>query len=123
MEPPPADVDWRTILRHEFEAGEASFLIQLRCDLQWDKVAFGRLSAAMLEACRAGAQDDRLERWLAEGFWYLQTFVRDWSGHPHFPRPHPAAYYDRALTKLDDLAFWFFTGKSPYEGQTGFEPL
>ena len=108
-------------LRHEFEAGDGSFLIQLRFDLTWDKQAFATLTDAMRDCCEMQAESDRINRWLAEGFWYLQRFVRDWTQHPQFPRPYPADYYERAYGQLDDLAEWFFTGISPYNGSGGPE--
>ncbi len=105
--------DYRTVLRHEFGAEEGSFLLQLRVHLEWDRDAFDRLLAAMETCCRDHAGEEKLDRWLAEGFWYLTSFVRDWTTHPQFPRPFPEEYYDAAYQRLDELAEWFFTGESP----------
>ena len=71
------------VLHQEFlEVGEDSFCLQLRINLEWDKKAFSRLTAAMLVCCRAKAKDEMLPRWLAEGFWYVPQFVRNWTTHP-----------------------------------------
>ncbi len=102
------------ILRHEFEAGEGSFLIRLRCDLVWDRAAFTRLERAMRAVCERHQDADLLERRLAEGFYELSTWVRDWSTHPNFPRPAPESYHSACLERLEDLADWFFRGESPY---------
>ncbi len=39
--------NYLTVLRNEFEAGDDSFLIQLRPHLVWDKKSFSRLIAVM----------------------------------------------------------------------------
>lgn len=115
--------DYLKILRHEFTAEDHSFLIKLRIDLIWDHDAFLSLTEAMRACCEKHSKTDTLERWLAEGFWYVQRFVRDWTQHPQFPRPYPADYYERAYRRLDDLAEWFFTGSRPAEPGTGFERI
>jgi hypothetical protein len=111
------------VLRQEFDAEDGSFLIQLRCDLVWDKTAFSRLVDVMHSYVSQTCDEPRVERWIANGFWYLETFVRDWTQHPSFPRVYAAEYYESAYQRLHDLAYWLFDGKSPYIGGTGFEPL
>lgn len=103
------------MLRREFEAGDGSFLIGLRAGLEWDRAAFSRLEQAMRRACEQTQDQDRLERWMAEGFYYLSRFVRDFTSHPDFPRPKPAQYHQECLQRLDDLADWFFQGHHNYE--------
>lgn len=103
------------VLRREFAGEDGSFLIQLRCNMNWDKESFSRLVDAMEACCKACERQQSLERWTAEGFWYLSWFVKQWTEHPNFPRPQPARYYEDALTRLDDLAFWFFMGCNPRE--------
>ena len=111
------------VLRREFEAEEGSFLLRLRSELEWDKGAFSALVLAM-EGCAAeSAGRPSIERWVAEGFWYLDWFVREWSSHPNFPRPHGEAYYEAAYGRLHDLAWWLFMGESPYEGKGPLAPL
>ena len=60
---------------------------------------------------------------MANGFWYVPSFVREWTTHPNFPRVHSTEYYQKAYERLDDLAYWFFYGESPYLNGTGFEPM
>ena len=112
--------EYEPILRHEFDAADGSFLLQLRCDLTWDRAAFSRLVLAMEQCAAAHSGRDAIERWVAEGFWYLEQFTPDWSTHPNFPRPHGDQYYEAAYQRLRDLSYWLFVGDSPYQGN---EPL
>lgn len=93
-------------LRHEFEDG--AFLLQLRCDLRWDRDAFRRLVEAMEDYLQSEHDPDMIPRWIAFGFWHLDWFVKQWSSHPHFPREHPQAYYEAAWEHLNGLAFQLF---------------
>jgi hypothetical protein len=70
----------------------------------------------MESCCRGTADDDVLDRWVANGFWYLSWFVKQWTTHSGFPRRHPKEYYDEAYRLLDDLAYWYFMGESPSPG-------
>ena len=106
----------RTILRQEFDAEGGSFLLQLRCELTWDQVAFERLAGAMEACCIALEQTETVERWLANGFWFIPSFIRVWASHENFPRPLGSAYYEEAFQRLDDLAYWFFFGENPRLG-------
>src|SRR5262249_57673260 len=115
--------DYERIVRREFNAEEGSFLLQLRCNYVWDKAAFSRLIIAMEKCAVAHEGRDVIARWIAEGFWYLETFVPDHSGHPAFPRPHGDEYYESAYERLHDLSYWLFVGESVYEGGGALEPL
>src|SRR5579872_1860937 len=115
--------DDRATLRQEFNGEDDSFLIKLRPGLDWDKEAFSRLITAMEQCCRQYAQNDRVERWLAHGFWYVPDFVRSWTSHPNFPHQYPQEYYDQAYAQLEDLAYWFFVGESPSIGDAAVDPL
>jgi hypothetical protein len=133
--------EWYGTLQHEFNAHEGSFLLQLRTELVWDKVAFSRLTAAMLECCKAydisadppsthwpGSPyyEASIPRWLAEGFWYLSSFVRDHTSHPAWREKiaREPDYYDQAYERLADLAYWFFTGQSLYlDGDKSYVPM
>lgn len=111
------------VLRNEFEAGDGSFLITIRPNMIWDVQAFDRLSKAMEDYCRAHDGSQTLERWVAEGFWYVPGFVRNWTTHPEFPRPLAAICYDIAYRRLDDLADWYFLGSNPYPDRHVWEPI
>ncbi|HET6384326.1 MAG TPA: hypothetical protein VFJ58_13110 [Armatimonadota bacterium] len=116
-------IDYLRVLRNEFEAAEGSFLIRIRTDLNWERESFTRLITSMQRCCEEYSDSETLDRWMAEGFWYVPSFVRDWTTHPNFPRIHEPEYYQRAYQRLDDLSYWFFLGESPRLKGTGFEPL
>jgi len=99
--------DYLEVLRKEFDAEEGTFLLQIRCDLEWDKEAFTRLVAAMHTYCEHDRENEMLERWVANGFWFVSTFVRTWTTHPNFPQVHSKDYYDRCYGRLEDLAFLY----------------
>jgi hypothetical protein len=115
--------EWEPILRREFTGHDASFLLRLRCEFSWDKAAFSRLVAAMEDCAVAHQERDVIERWVAEGFWYLERFAPEWSSHPNFPRPHEEEYYKRAYERLHDLSYWLFVGESPYQGNGPLKPI
>lgn len=68
----------------------------------------------MRRVCAAFEERDDLPRWLIEGFWYCSDGVRDWTGHPNFPRPSPDDYYAKAIERFSDLQYWFVMGESIY---------
>ena len=104
--------------KDELNAEVGSFLLELRCNLVWDKAAFARLIRTMQDYVEQTGTSETVERWTAEGFWYLDHFVQDWSSHPSFPRTHEQHYYDAAYRRLHDLAYWLFVGESPYNDGT-----
>jgi hypothetical protein len=112
---PDAPGSARDILRREFHAEEGSFLIQARVRLEWDWDAFRRLTGAMYDVAEEVKGRPSIETWIAEGFWFCDTWIRDHTSHPNFPRPPEEAYRD-ALALLGQLASFLFTGQSPYKG-------
>ncbi len=124
--------DYLAILRYEFSAQEGSFLLQLRCDMHWDKTAFDRVTQAMRRCCQhyqkapapsqeqdLPAEEMLLPRWLAEGFWYMATFVRGHTSHPAWEQTIAAepAYFKKAYHRLEMLAAWFFDGECPWRNE------
>ena len=107
----------REILRREFDAEEGSFLLQARVQLKWDWDAFRRLTSAMYDVADEVRKKPEIETWIAEGFWYCDTFIRDWTSHPNFPRPPEDAYRD-AIELVHYLALLLFSGESPYKDDT-----
>ncbi|MFD8676523.1 hypothetical protein ACFV1A_26015 [Streptomyces seoulensis] len=102
------------VLRQEFDAEDGSFLLRLRGDLAWDRSAFTRLERAMRAACEQSQGDEKLDRWLAEGFYEVATWVPAWTSHANFPRPTPETYYEDCIERISDLAGWFFRGWHGY---------
>ncbi|MFE2019385.1 hypothetical protein ACFW9O_15280 [Streptomyces sp. NPDC059499] len=101
-------------LGHEFRSEPGSFLLGLRSDLAWNRVAFSELDRAMRTVCEAVQGTEELPRWLAEGFYHVATDVPSWTAHPDFPRPEPADCYAACNERLTDLADWFFRGEHFY---------
>jgi hypothetical protein len=60
-----------------------------------------------------------IETWIAQGFWFCDTWIRAHTSHPNFPRPPGEAYQD-ALGLLHDLACFLFTGLNPYNDARAF---
>ena len=111
---PDAPGSPRDILRREFYAEEGSFLVQARVRLEWDWVAFRRLTSAMYDVADEVKGQPSIETWIAQGFWFCDTWIRDWTSHPNFPRPPEEAHRD-ALALLNQLAGFLFMGQSPYQ--------
>jgi len=107
----------REILRREFDAEEGSFILQVRVGLKWDWEAFRRLASAMYDVADEARGQPSIETWIAQGFWFCDTWIRDHTSHPNFPRPPEKAYRD-ALALLDELAYFLFMGQSPCRGDT-----
>jgi hypothetical protein len=51
--------------------------------------------------------------WTANGFWFCDTWIKEWTSHPNFPRPPEDAYRD-AIELIHDLSYFLFYGESPY---------
>lgn len=131
--------EWYGVLQREFAAKKGSFLLQLRSDLVWDKTAFSRLTAAMLDCCKAYDMSHQspdawvadyhqrsVPRWLAEGFWYASTFVKGHTSHPAWREKivREPDYYDQAYERLFWLAEWFFTGQHSFRNpDVEFAPM
>ena len=109
---PSTEDDWLEILQREFQADEGSFLSIAQVERRWDKVAFRELIEAMRDCCVRCAEDQRLDRWMAHGFFYVPAFIRAWTQQPEFERPSDE-YWQRAVDLLEVLSHWFFWGEPP----------
>jgi hypothetical protein len=101
------------VLKNEFSAEENSFLFEFRCNLIWNQQSFVHLVSAMYECCEKQKTNKVVEKWIAEGFWYCSSFIKDWSTHSNFPKIYSSEYYEKSYNLLNDLAFYFFTGNHP----------
>jgi len=101
-------------LRGQFDGDDGSFLLRARCELTWDWDAFRALTAAMYDVADDARGKDAIETWVAHGFWFCDTWIREWTSHPSFPRPDKEAY-DAAIELIHDLSYFLFVGESPYE--------
>ncbi|MCJ8314224.1 MAG: hypothetical protein HRU38_18905 [Saccharospirillaceae bacterium] len=104
-------------LRSEFEAGENSFLIKLRCELSWDWDAFYKCSSLMFDVAIIENKKQSVDMWVAQGFWFMDTWVKDWTSHEKFERPE-SERYEKAILMLSELAYLLFNGESQYSDDT-----
>lgn len=102
-------------LHAAFAGEDGSFLGQLRGKMVWDQAAFDSLVRDMRDICELRTEAEMLERWLADGFWYLPHFVQTWTAHPDFPKDRIPMEARLANGLLEDLAHWFFTDDCPWE--------
>jgi hypothetical protein len=105
-------MDARESLRRNFDGDPGSFLLRARCDLTWDRDAFHELTRSMFAIASETRESGTLERWVAEGFWFCDTWIASWTSHPSFTRP---PQHEEALELIHDLAYYYFVGESPYE--------
>lgn len=98
-------------LRHEYDAEAGTFLHLGRIERTWDRDAFNRLQRTMPEVCEELTGQDRIDRWIADAFWYIEGFVRE---DQSFTRPEPPEYFAEANRKMFDLSAWLFNGQCPY---------
>ena len=105
--------DWRPILKSQFDGEDGSFLLQLRCDNTWDRIAFDRLIAAMKSCCISSAGAEVLDRWVADGFWDTESIVRDWLSDSSSNANHSPEYFRAALELLHELSYWYFRDELP----------
>lgn len=104
-------------LRREFDAEESTFLHTVRCKILWDPEAFRSLTAAMYDVAAEVHGNPTIEKWIAEGFWFCDTWIREWTSHPNFPRACDREY-EASLELIHDLAWFLFMGESPYQDDT-----
>jgi hypothetical protein len=108
---------WRDVLQYEFLYSELdtrdAFLIKLRVDLVWDETSFARLERAMTACCEALRGDTRIDRWIAEGFWYIGSFVERWTSHESWRADPARPVIDAGCARLFELCDWFFTDNEP----------
>jgi hypothetical protein len=110
--------DYLDILRHEFYGEEGSFLRTLRERDVWDRDAFLRVTSAMESYCRDHANEDfeeRVEHWIASGFWFIADFVRVYTNSEKSQELIPGVDYRQSNDRLYELSYWFFTRDKLYQ--------
>lgn len=102
-------------LNQAFTGFDESFLSEFRHEFIWNQAKFNQLIRDMQQICENRSGQELIERWLADGFWYLPNFVKSWSAHPEFPKANLPANFQLMCELLEDLAHWFFTDDCPWE--------
>jgi hypothetical protein len=114
---------YRDILKKEFSAQDGSFLLRLHVWNDWDRHAFTRVTTAMCECCETQEGQETIERWLADGFWTVYGEVIG-CVERNYPRPAPRPdYFKKAVARVHELAYWYFSGTSPSLPGTTLEPI
>lgn len=107
-------------LHAAFGSEDGSFLQRLRNEMVWDNEAFTQLVQDMRGVCELKTDEEFIERWLADGFWYIPHFVSTWITHPDFPKERLTGSHALSKQLLEDLAHWFFTDDCPWEDPEGW---
>jgi len=107
-------MDKESQLKREFDAEKNTFLLKLRCELTWDEEAFRILTSLMYDVAKSLQGKEEIPTWIAQGYWFCDTWIRDWTSHENFPRPGKD-YYQRAIELIHDLSYFLFMSESPYE--------
>ncbi len=100
--------EWRAILECELNANEElfsfenSFMFQLRCGPGWNEEAYLRLSKAMVECCKAHEGQTHVERWIAAGFDWMDSYPRQLFGDSKDD------FYINAIHQFESLKWWLF---------------
>lgn len=71
-------------LLYEFRGEENSFLIAIRCDLEWSHAKFVKLLNTMNNYCKQKHSSDPLDKEIAQGFWFVSWYIKDWTSHSGF---------------------------------------
>ncbi|CAL2091315.1 protein of unknown function [Tenacibaculum sp. 190524A02b] len=58
-----------------------------------------------------------VSRETASGVWYISYFIKSLSSHQNFPKKQSKVYYEKAYELINDLAFYYFMGVSPYQSE------
>lgn len=102
--------------QQEIDAKEGSFLLQLRCHVHWDWAAFHRLTAAMYALADKAQYQDQVDKWIAQGFWFIDTALADMSQHIQGQAGlADQARFKDALELIHDLCSFYFLGESPFQ--------
>jgi hypothetical protein len=107
----------REELKRQFDSEKDSFMLIAYGNLRWDWQEFKKLISAMYDVASEVRGQDRIETWIAQGFWYCDTWIRDWTTHPNFQHPEQPAH-DHALELISHLAYFLFFGESPFIDDT-----
>ncbi|MGM1046979.1 hypothetical protein SAMN05661091_1625 [Paenibacillus uliginis N3/975] len=102
----------------EVTAGEGSFLIEIRIELNWDHYKFQNLLLLLNEFLKTNEAGDYLERELSAGIWYVTNFIPHWTSHESFRKSnnYSEEYYRSAYELLEFIASWYFMGHCPFIG-------
>lgn len=110
-------------LLYEFNGEENSFLITIRCDLEWSHAKFIKLLNTMRDYCKQKQSRDPLDKEIAQGFWFVTWFIKDWTSHSGFRNGNKFSddYYTQSYKFIHDLSYWYFMNEPIYVEEEYFE--
>lgn len=110
-------------LLNEFRGEENSFLITIRCDLEWSHTKFVKLLNTMRDYCKQKESNDPLDKEITQGFWFVSFYIKDWTSHPGFRNANkfPDDYYIQSYELIYDLSYWYFMEEPIYIDEKYFE--
>ena len=104
-------------LENHLNAKEGSFILALRCDLEWNNESFKELLYLILEEAKKTKDDKTISKDTASGIWFVNDFVKNWAEHDNFPKSNSVEYYDKAYQLLNEVTYTYFLSESPYESE------
>ena len=60
---------------------------------------------------------ESIPTWVANGFWFFDTWVKEWTSHADLPRPE-TEYYENSIALTHEQAYNLLIDKCPYEDDT-----
>jgi hypothetical protein len=107
----------REELKRQFDSEEGSFMLIVYNERRWDWDEFKKLTWSMYQVAHESQRQSTIETWIAQGFWYCDTWIRDFTRHPDFPHPERQAH-NNAIELISNLAYFLFCGESPFIDDT-----
>ncbi len=105
----------------ELNAENGSFILELRTELKWNHNSFLNLVSKLDKEFKSTKNENKLNREIACGVWYISNFIKDWSQHENFPKILAEEYYTKSYELIDDLAYQYFMAESIYETENAIE--
>ncbi|MDP4177122.1 MAG: hypothetical protein Q8900_02115 [Bacillota bacterium] len=98
-------------LLDELKGEENSFILNIRCKIEWKHDSFIKLVRIMRYYCSNRENEEKLDKNIAEGFWFVSWFIKDWTSHENFRKTNkfPDEYFNKAYEIIFDLCYWYFT--------------
>lgn len=103
-------------LLYEFRGEKESFLITIRCDLEWSHDKFIKFLSTIRNYCKHRQLSNQLDKEIAQGFWFISWFIKDWTSHPDFRKANKFSdnYYTESYELIHDLSWWYFMEEPIY---------
>lgn len=111
------------VLLYEFRGEENTFLITIRCDLEWSHTKFIEFLNSMRNYCKHKQEEDPLDKEIAQGFWFVSSYIREWTSHPDFRKANKFSddYYTQSYDLIYDLSYWYFMEEPIFIEEEEFE--